>query len=400
MLIKNVRIVPVSVEPIENGWIQFGEKIEAMGRMESCPVYLSPAALYSSSQRECDTQSHTLHEILDASGLTACPGFVDAHTHLGLFGDAQDAMGEDGNEDTSPSTPQMRAIDGLNPFDPCWQEALSAGVTTVCVAPGSANPIGGMTCILKTYGHGLPVWRMLRESAALKLALGENPKRTYGTRQALPITRMGIAALIREKFTAAKEYLKKHAVLDDDKPDFDPELDALARVLEQKLPLHIHAHRADDILTGVRLAEEFRLPYVIVHGTQGHIVADLLAEKNSSVFCGPLFGDRCKPELAGATPRNPGLLRAAGVKTAITTDHPETPVQYLAPTAGLAVREGMKWTDALRSITLTPAELLGIANRVGSLEVGKDADITLFSEDPLTLAAKPVQVFANGTAQL
>ncbi|MDR3344659.1 MAG: amidohydrolase [Oscillospiraceae bacterium] len=376
MLLQNVRVVPVSREPIDNGWILFSEKIESLGSMESCPP----------------------GDGIDCAGLTAYPGFVDAHTHLGLFGDAQDSMGDDGNEDTNPSTPQVRALDGLNPFDPCWQEALRAGVTAVCTAPGSANPIGGMACILKTYGHGLPENRVLRRADILKLALGENPKRTYGSRQALPITRMGIAALIREKFTAAREYSDKRG--GEDKPDFEPELDALALVFAHRLTLHIHAHRADDILTGVRLAEEFSLPYVIVHGTQGHIIADILAEKDAAVLCGPLLGDRCKPELAGAMPGNPGILCTAGVRTAIITDHPETPAQYLPLTAGLAVREGMAWADALRAITLTPAEILGIADRVGSLEPGKDADIVLFACDPLTVAAKPVQVYAGGKPRI
>jgi imidazolonepropionase-like amidohydrolase len=393
MLIRNVKIIPVEGQVIQNGWLQFGAKLEAMGGMDSFPLRSSSTDLYSSSQRELEARYPNAAGIIDGSGLTAYPGFVDAHTHLGLFGDAQDMMGEDGNEDTNPSTPQMRALDGLNPFDFCWQEAAAAGVTTACVAPGSANPIGGMACVIKTTGVGLPAGRVLKERAALKLALGENPKRSYGPRQALPVTRMGIAALIREKLSAAREYMNKRG--GEDAPEFDAELDALAHVLRNKIPLHIHAHRADDILTGLRLAEEFCLPAVLVHATQGHTIASTLAAMGVPVLCGPLLGDRCKAELAGATPRAAGILGVAGVKTAIITDHPETPAQYLPLTAGLAVREGMAWEDALRAITIVPAQILGIADRVGSLEIGKDADICLFAGDPLGLE-KPAMVFAAG----
>ncbi|MDR0884556.1 MAG: amidohydrolase [Oscillospiraceae bacterium] len=372
MLLKNLRIVPVDAPPIADGWIAFDEKITALGALDSCPA----------------------DDGVDCAGLSAFPGFVDAHSHLGLFGDAQGAEGDDGNEDTNPSTPQISALDGLNPFDPGFAQAVQAGVTTVCVAPGSANALAGQAVILKTYGQGLTPERILNDCAALKLALGENPKRTYGGKGENPATRMGIAALIREKFTAAGEYLEKRS--GDDPPDFDAELAALARVLREGIPVHIHAHRADDILTALRLADAFSLRPVIVHGTQGNLIADAL--RGVPVLTGPLLADRCKPELAGATPSNPGILHKAGVPVAIITDHPETPQPYLALTAGLAVREGMDWDAALRAITLTPAEILGIADRVGSLTPGKDADIVLFATDnPLTLESKPVRVYGLGS---
>ena len=373
MLIKNLRIVPVNGNTIDCGWIRFDEKIQAVGDMKNCP---------------------SEEGMVFDPGFCAYPGFVDAHSHLGLIGDAQDIDCEDCNESTGPSTPQMRALDGLNPFDPCWDEALKAGITTVCVTPGSANPIAGMACIVKTYGHGLPPARIIAQTNALKVALGENPKRIYGKRDIMPASRMGIAALIRQKFVQAQEYLNKR--LDKKNPAFDPELDVLANVLENKLPLHIHAHRADDMLTAMRLAEEFELPHLIVHGTQGYLISETLAEKGTAVLCGPLLACRCKPELSGATPANPGILSKAGVTVAIVTDHPEIPSQYLPLTAGLAVREGMTRDRALRAITLTPARLLGIDGRVGSLEAGKDADIVIFKKDPLSLEAKPVMVFAAG----
>ncbi len=372
MQLKNIRIVPIESEPIANGYVAFNQTITAFGDMRDFPG----------------------GEALDCSGLTLYPGFVDAHTHLGMCEDSLGFEGDDLNEETAPATPFLRALDAVNPQDRCFSEALAAGITCVLTGPGSANPIAGQIIAMKTYGE-LVDEMVVKAPAAMKLALGENPKRVYNEKNESPITRMATAAIIREQLLKAREYYSKQQ--GEEKPDFDAALEALSLLFSQKLPVHIHAHRADDIATALRLANEFGLEAVIVHCTQGGKIAGALAKAGVKALCGPLLCDRCKPELSGATPENPGILSRAGVKTAIITDHPETPLQYLALTAGLAVREGMDYDTALRAITLTPAEICGIADRVGSIAVGKDADLCAFDCDPLTLAAKPRLVIAGGT---
>ena len=235
---------------------------------------------------------------------------------------------------------------------------------------------------------------IVKAPAAMKMALGENPKTVYNKKKTTPSTRMATAAIIREQLTRAKEYVEKRNNNKDEK--FDAKLEALSQLFKDNLPAHIHAHRADDIFTAVRLAEEFNFSYSIIHCTQGHLLADELAKKGVTVMSGPLFSDRSKLELKGSTPATPGILCKAGIKTAIITDHPVIPIQYLPMCAGLAVREGMDYDAALKAITIWPAEICGIADRVGSIEKGKDSDMVLFSQDPLTLAAKPVAVVAAG----
>ena len=371
MQIKNIRILPMQGEAVENGYIQFDAHITVFGDMADFPG----------------------GDALDGAGLTLYPGFVDAHTHLGLCEDSLGFEGDDLNEETAPATPALRALDGINPLDLCFAEALRAGVTCAMVSPGSANPIAGQIAALKTYGTVIDDM-VIKNPAAMKLALGENPKRVYNGRQETPSTRMATAAILREQLQKAKAYAEKQS--GTSKPDFDAGLEALSLLFRERLPVHIHAHRADDILTALRIAEEFSLDYTIIHCTQGFRIADALAKRGAKALCGPLLCDRCKPEMSGATPANVGILNRAGVKTAIVTDHPETPLQYLPLTAGLAVREGMEHMQALRAITIEPAEICGIADRVGSIAPGKDADLVLFDCDPLTLAAKPKMVFAMG----
>ena len=341
--------------------------------------------------------------VFDAQGGILLPGLVDAHTHMGMWEDGLGFEGDDGNEDTDPSTPHLRAVDAVNPLDRCFREALEAGVTTVVTGPGSANPIGGQMCAMKTYGRRMEEM-VLRAPVAMKMALGENPKTTYNGKSQAPVTRMATAAIIREQLAQAVRYAKdKQRAREDpdtDEPEYDIKCEALLPVVRGELPVHFHAHRLDDIFTARRLAEEFHLRYVVVHGTQGHRAADLLAADGTTVLCGPLLCDRSKPELADLTPANPGLLAAAGVEIAIITDHPVIPAQYLPICAGLAVREGLPREKALEAVTLAPARICGIDDRVGSIAPGKDADLVLFREDPLTLAAKPVAVFAGGRREL
>ena len=241
---------------------------------------------------------------------------------------------------------------------------------------------------------------ILKSPVSMKMALGENPKTTHHNRDESPMTRMATAKIIREALIKARRYaedIERASESEDyDLPDFDAECEALLPVIRGELPVHIHAHRRDDIFTGIRLAEEFHLRYVLVHATEGYMVADELAECGVDIFSGPFLSDRSKPELANLTPKSPGILSAAGIRTAIVTDHPVIPIQYLPLCAGLAVREGMDYDSALRAITIYPAAILGLDNRIGSIKPGKDADFSIFDGDPLTLEAKPVAVFIDG----
>lgn len=338
-------------------------------------------------------------DVLDVSGCHIYPGLVDAHSHLGMFGDSLGFESEDGNEITDPVTPQLRAIDAINPFDRCFQEAREGGVTTVVTGPGSANAIGGQMAAIKTAGRRVDDM-ILRAPVAMKFALGENPKSCYNDRHETPITRMATAALIREELFKTKEYLdkKNRAAEDEDAelPEFDLKLEALIPVVKGELPAHFHAHRADDIATAVRIAKEFGLKYVIIHGTEAHRIADLLAEDGVRVVTGPIIGDRSKPELANQRLDNTAILKKAGVQVAICTDHPENPEQYLPMGAAVCAKQGIAAEDAMAAITRDAAEIAGIADRVGTLEIGKDADIAVFRGHPLELSAVVEAVFIDG----
>ena len=316
-----------------------------------------------------------------------------------MCGDGLGFEAEDDNESTDPCTPHLRALDGLNPLDRCFREAREAGVTTVLTGPGSGNPINGQGLAVKTVGRWAEEM-VVREPASLKLALGENPKSVYHERKETPMTRMGTAALIRAAFSEALEYMDKQnkadAEEDTDPPDFDPKLEALLPALRGELPVHIHAHRADDIATAVRLAREFGLKPVVVHGTEGHLLPELLAGARIPVITGPILTDRSKPELANSTIENPARLAAAGVEIAICTDHPVTPIQYLPLCAAMAVRGGLDPEEALKAITLNGAKLAGVEHRVGSLTPGKDADVVVTDRHPLDWLGRVTAVFIGG----
>lgn len=378
MILKNAALYPMDRSPIPRGYLEYQEgKITGLGPMDQCPA----------------------GESVDLEGARVYPGFVDAHCHLGLFGDSLGFEGEDGNETTDPVTPQLRAIDGINPLDRCFREAREGGVTTVLTGPGSANAIGGQFAALKTAGRWVDEM-IVKAPVAMKFALGENPKWSYKDRDETPITRMATAALIREQLAKAQEYLRKQqkAAEDEDAepPEYDAKLEALVPVVKGELPAHFHAHRADDIATALRISREFGLKPVIVHGTEGYRIADLLAGEGVPVITGPLFGDRSKPELGNQRLENAALLRKAGVPTAICTDHPENPIQYLPLGAALAAKAGMDRQEALLSITLWAAEIAGIAGRVGSLTVGKDADFAVWDGDPLDMSSRTRMVFIGG----
>ena len=381
MLIINGTVHTMDGPVIKNGYVAVkGSKIARVGPMEDCPKSWEG-------------------EVFDAQGGHICPGFIDAHCHLGMFGDALGFESDDGNEETDPCTPHLRAIDGVNPLDRCFSEARAAGVTTVLTGPGSANPVSGQFAALKTDGRWVDAM-VVRAPAAMKLALGENPKQVYHDRDETPVTRMATAAIIRENLRKAVEYGEKmdRAARDEDTdpPDYDAKLEALLPVVRGELPVHIHAHRADDIATGVRIAREFGLRCVIVHGTEGHLIPDLLAREKIPVITGPALGDRSKPELANMTLENPAILWKAGVRFAICTDHPEVPIQYLPLCAALAVKGGLDPEEALAAITVTAARIAGLDGALGSLAPGREADIVVTDRHPLELLGQVRAVFMGG----
>ena len=379
MIIFNGILHPMDGPIIENGYVRFEDGvITDLGPMSRCPAG---------------------EPRLDAQGGHVLPGLIDAHCHLGIFGDSLGDEGEDGNEITDPCTPQLRALDGINPLDAYFREARQGGVTTVAVSPGSANPIAGQIVALKTAGQVVDQM-VVSAPLAMKFALGENPKMCYRDRDETPNTRMATAAIIRENLAKAQEYLRKkekaEADPEEELPEFDAKLEALCPVVSRQIPAHFHAHRADDMATAIRIAREFNLRYVLVHGTEGHLIADYLAEQDSPVIVGPLLTDRSKPELSNQNPANPAILKKAGLKVAICTDHPEIPIPYLTLSAAVAAKGGMEAEEALAAITLVPAQILGIDGQVGSLTPGKQADIAVFDRHPFDVSAKTLAVYIGG----
>jgi len=376
------RIVPVDGEPIESGTLLIEDgRISALGGTEvAVPVGA---------------------EVVDATGKWVLPGFIEAHGHLGVHEEGEGWAGNDTNEMTDPVTAHVRALDAINPQEQGWRDAIIGGVLAVNVNPGSGNPIGGQTVALKCWG-GTVDERVLREPAGIKSALGENPKRVYGDKKQTPSTRLGTAAVIRGAFVEAQNYLAKIEAeaakpAEERKPvERNLKLEAIGRVLRREIPWRQHVHRADDIATALRIADEFGYELVIDHGTEAHLVADRLAERGVPVIIGPLFTSRSKVELRNRSLANPGRLARAGVTIAITTDHPVVPINFLVHQATLAVKEGLDRETALRALTINPARILGIEDRLGSLTVGKDADLCIWSGDPLDVMQRVERAFIDG----
>ena len=376
------RVVPVEGEPIDGGTVVLeAGKITAIGG----PGFAVPDDA----------------EVVHAAGKWVLPGFIDAHAHVGVAEEAEGWAGRDVNEMTAPVTAYVRALDAINPADQGFRDAIEGGVLAVNVNPGSGNPIGGQTVAIKCWGRAVDQM-VLREPAGLKSALGENPKRVYGEKDKTPSTRLGTAGVIREAFVQAGNYLARLTAAEDSPPadrkpvDRDLNLEALGRVLRREIPWRQHCHRADDIATAIRLAREFGYDLVIDHGTEAHLMADLIAAESIPVIIGPLFTSRSKVELRNRSLANPGKLAAAGVTIAITTDHPVVPIHFLIHQATLAVKEGLDREVALRSVTINPARILGVADRIGSLEPGKDADLVIWSGDPLDVMSRAERAYLDG----
>ena len=346
--------------------------------------------------------SYSDAEVRDVTGMTVMPGIVDPHCHIGMWEDAMGFEGADGNECTNPITPELRAIDAINPYDRCFEEAAAGGVTTCVTGPGSANVIGGQFVALKTYGDSVDDM-VLRFPVAVKAAFGENPKRVYNGKNQTPSTRMATAALMRKALIEAQEYnekLEKGKADPEKMPERNLGKEILARVIRRELPMKIHAHRADDILTAIRICREFKLRYTLDHCTEGYLITDklkeALGEDCEGIIVGPLLTDRSKIELKNLSFKAPKVLEQAGIEYAMMTDHPVTPEQYLPICTAVAVREGASEEGALKAITINAAKITGIADRVGSIEVGKDADIAVFSGHPFDFRSRCVLTLVNG----
>lgn len=334
---------------------------------------------------------------INARGLRIYPGFIDAHSHLGMDGHGIGYEGTDYNELNDIMTPQLRAIDGFKPLQPTLLQAALAGVTTVCTGPGSANVLGGNFMAVKTLGHRVDDM-VLKENIAMKCAFGENPKRVY--RDKCDSSRMTTAAVLREALFKAEEYRQKLEASKDDaskKPAYDFKLEALLPVLRREIPLKAHAHATEDLFTALRIAKEFNLKITLEHVTEGHLIAEDLAKEDVPLAIGPSLTHATKFELRNKTFKTPGILSKAGCRVSIITDSPVIPQEYLPLCAALAIKNGMDAFMALQAITINPARHAGIENRVGSIEAGKDADLVLIAGDCMDTSLRPAMVFINGS---
>ena len=363
LLIKNGYVKKMSDSDIECGCVLIGDdgKILKVGADITAPD-------------GCD--------VIDAEGRLVTPGCVDAHCHIGLDNEGMGWEGRDYNEVVDPTTPHMRAIDSINPQDEAFSLAIENGVTSACTGPGSANVVGGTFVAIKLTGKRVDKM-IIKNPLAMKCAFGENPKRCYGSGlKKSPMTRMGTAAVLRELLFKAKRYLEDKE--GGKNPSFDMKLEAMIPVMKGEIPLKAHAHRADDILTSIRIAKEFGLKITLDHCTDGAIIADELAEEGYPAFVGPTLGNKSKIELRNKSFTTPKVLHEAGVPISIITDAPVIPLQYLPMCAGLAVNSGLDYEESWKAITINPATQTGIGDRVGSLEVGKDGDVVIWTADPLT----------------
>lgn len=364
----------------DDGYIQIEHgRIVKIGDMKECGI----EAL----------QNDDKVQLIDAKGNLVMPGIIEAHCHMGITEEKKGMEGDDCNENVDPVTPYLRAIDAINPMDDAFHDALKAGITSAMIGPGSSNVVGGQFAVLKT--HGRCIDRMiLKAPAAMKVAFGENPKVNFSGQGVSPVTRMSIAAKLREELTSAREYKRKINENPETPPDFHYE--CWMPVLRGEIPLKAHAHRADDILTAVRIAKEFGLKMTLDHCSEGHLIVEELKEAGFPAIVGPDMASRNKIEVRNMAFKTAGLLSKNGVLTAITTDHPVSKIQFLPICAGLAVKEGMSMEDGFKSVTINAAKICGVDDRVGSLAVGKDGDIAIFDGNPMEVFTKTLCTIIEG----
>lgn len=376
MVIINGKIISMEESVIEQGYLRTnGKLIEEIGDMN---------AFVKQKKEEI---------ILDVNGAWVLPGLIEAHCHIGITEEKWGAIADDSNECTNPATPILRAIDAVNPMDPAFHDAIEAGITSVMVGPGSANVVGGQFLFMKTQGRCVD-HMVLKQPAAMKAAFGENPKTNYGNKNQYPSTRMGTAALLRKSLYEASQYLKNKESGNLSQEDF--ELESWIPVLKKEIPLKTHAHRADDILTALRIAREFDIELTIDHGTEGHLIVDELSASGFPVIAGPDLTSRSKLEVQNLNFKTNKILQEAGILFSITTDHPVTLIQYLPLCAGLAVKHGLPMEEGLKAITINAARICRVDHWVGSLKKGKDADIAIFSGNPMETFTQTFYTIING----
>lgn len=379
LLIKNGKILTMAGSVYENGSVLIdGNKIIGVGE-------------------DIDVKDRNVTKVIDAKNCWVMPGIIEAHCHIGIQEERKGFEGNDGNEITDPITPYLRGLDGINPMDSAFYNALSAGITGVMVGPGSANVVAGQWLFMKTYGRAINKMIVL-EPAAMKIAFGENPKANYDKKNMMPSTRIGIAAMLREELFEAQQYYKDKKAAEQSNNSLSSEFrkECWLPVFNKEIPLKAHVHRADDILTAIRIAKEFDLKLTLDHCTEGHLIAEEIKESGFSAIIGPTLTSRNKIETQYADFKTAGVLHKAGVKVAITTDHPVVRIQDLLICAALAAKEGLGIEEGLKAITINPAEICNVSHRVGSIEVGKDADIAIFDGNPMEIFTKTVYTIING----
>ena len=383
MLIKNGKVLTMTGATFDNGYVNIENgKIIAVGRIDEL-------------DREVEERASATENVLDVQGAWVMPGLIDAHCHVGIAEEKWGIIGDDCNEMTSPVTPHLRALDAVNPMDPAFHDAIIGGITSLMTGPGSSNVVGGQSLFMKV--HGRCMERMVVKSpAAMKVAFGENPKMNYGGKDIMPASRMAIAAMLREELYKACCYKEKKERGEIATGEEDFRMECWLPVLRREIPLKAHAHRADDILTAIRIAKEFQLDMTLDHCTEGHLIADEIAESGFPVIVGPDMTSRSKIEVKNMSFKTAGVLERAGIKTAIMTDHPVSLIRYLPLFAGLCVKQGLSMEGGLKAITLHAAQICGVADRVVSLEQGKDADIAIFSGNPMEVFTKTLFTIING----
>lgn len=390
LIIKGIyeRMITLKTILLKNGLVYDIEK----GTYDKKDILIKDGKIVEISKKISDKPENA--ECIEVNEMFITPGIIDCHTHLGIIEECTGKIGADNNEISDPVTPQLNGIDGINPLDISFKDAVQSGVTCVMSGPGSNNVVGGRNVAIKTFGTIIDKM-IVKNPVGFKISLGENPLSTYGVNKKCPVTRMGVAALIRDLFMRTQDYIvrKEGNKLDER----DIKLEAVIPVLKGQIPLRVHAHRADDIVTAIRIADEFNISKMVIeHGTEAHLIKSYLKEKNIPVAFGPLLTPRIKMELKERKYSNIAELVEAGVKTALITDHPYNSIDCLRTIASIAVGEGLSYKDAIKSITINAAEILNCEDRIGKLETGYDADIVIYDCDPLDVKCKVKHTMING----